>query len=44
MNYEDVLRRNRCLETSVSEPDARASFFASTESVHGTVSRLLQQV
>lgn len=44
MNYEDVLRRNRCLETSVSEPAARASFFASTESVHGTVNRLLQQV
>ena len=41
MTYEDVLRRNRCLETSVAEPDARAAFFASTDSVHDTVCRLL---
>lgn len=42
MTYEDVLRRNRCLETSVAEPAARAAFFASMDSVHDTVRRLLR--
>ena len=42
MTYEDVLRRNRCLETSVTEPAARAAFFASMDSVHDTVCRLLR--
>lgn len=41
MAYADVLRRNRCLETSVAETDRRSSFFASAESVHDTIGRLL---
>ena len=42
MTYGDVLRRNRCLEKSVSETELRAAFFSSADSVHGTVRRLLQ--
>ena len=41
MSYEDVLRRNRCLEQSVAEPAGRAAFFASTDSIHDTIRRLI---
>ena len=41
MTYGDVLRRNRCLETSVDETARRADFFASGDPVHDTVRRLL---
>ena len=41
MSYEDVLRRNRCLEQSVAEPAGRADFFASTDSIHDTIRRLI---
>ena len=41
MSYEDVLRRNRCLEQSVAEPAGRADFFASTDSMHDTIRRLI---
>ena len=41
MTYEDVLRCNRCLEKSVAEPDKRAAFFTSTDSIHTTIIHLL---
>ena len=41
MSYEDVLRRNRCLEQSVAEPARRADFFASEDDIHATILRLL---
>ena len=43
MSYGDVLRRNRCLEQSVAEPEKRAEFFASEDDVHSTLRRLLNR-
>lgn len=43
MSYEDVLRRNRCLETSVPETPRRSKFMAAsaTTSVHQSIRELL---